>query len=162
MTIKPTRQALIGGVLVFLGAMLGGVLIGGIYSDTRARVLIEAMAPSLRTLCFAIITASATILSLLLTTVGFTQRLNQDFDIQFYDQIKSIAQTSSLSLVLAVTILLTLTMPLTETDSLRSWFTIMYYVLMVSSAVLAALIVATIIMIYQTVVHIIHAVYPST
>ncbi len=161
MTLTTSRQAFIGGLFVFLVALAGILLIGGVYSDTQARVLIEAMVPSLRTLCFAIITASATIISLLLTTVGFAHRLDNDFDKRFYHQIKLIARLCAIVLSLSVAVLMVLTMPLTETEQLQSWFSTMYYVLILSSALLAAIIIAIIILIYRTVVDIIHVVYPE-
>jgi len=161
MTLSSTRRALIGGSIIFAGAIIGAFFIGGIYSDTQARQLIAAMAPSLRTLCFAIITASATVISLLLTTVGFSHRLDNDFDPHFYQVVKLIAKLSSASLILSVSVLLTLTIPMTESEALRPWFSATYYVLVFCSALLAAFIVATIILLYQTVNNIIHVVHPT-
>ena len=156
-----SKQAFSVGIIIFLGTLIGTFLIGQIYSDTQARAFIEAMAPSLRTLCFAAITASATVISLLLTTIGFAHRLDNDFDQPFYHQIKLIARLCSLSLIIAVSILLVLTMPVTESDALRTWFSLMYYTLIVFSAALAALIVSIIILLYRTIDHIIYVVYPG-
>ena len=161
MIITSTRKAFIGGFTVFLLALIGALFIGDIYSDTEARVLVEAMSPSLRTLCFAIITASTTVVSLLLTTVGFAHRIKNDFDPHFYQEIKLIAQLCTFLLILAVLTLLALTMPITESDNLRSWFSVVYYVLIISSAILSALIVSTIIVLYETIKNIIRVVYPD-
>ncbi|MEQ8677379.1 MAG: hypothetical protein RLP44_17830 [Aggregatilineales bacterium] len=155
------KWAFMGGFIIFVMASGLALLIGGIYSDTQARSLIEAMAPSLRTLCFAIITASATIISLLLTTVGFAHRLNNDFDARFYKEIKLIARLCTLLLILSVTILLILTMPITENDNLKAWFSAVYYVVIFSSGLLSALSVGTIILLYKTVDDIINVVYPD-
>ena len=149
------KQALFGGITIFVVALIGTLLIGRIYSDVQAKGMIEAMAPSIRTLSFAIITASATVISLLLTTVGFAQRIESEFDSQFYEQIKMIARLCSISLILSVSVLLTLTIPLTEAEALRSWFTAAYYLLIFCSATLAALVVSTIILLFQTMNHII-------
>lgn len=86
--------------------------------------MIEAMDPSLRTLCFAIITAAATMIAL----------------------------------ILAVSVLLTLSIPLTESDALRPWFSAAYDLLTVAAATLAAFIVATIILLFQTMIDIIYMV----
>ena len=101
------------------------------------------------------------IISLLLTTVGFSHRLDNEFDRGFYIEIKLIARLCAIVLALAVTVLLALTMPLTESDTLRPWFTIMYYLLILCSASMAALIISTIILIHQTVANIIQVVYPE-
>ncbi|MCA9913590.1 MAG: hypothetical protein KC496_09590 [Anaerolineae bacterium] len=158
MKLSPQAQAYIGGGIIFLAAIIGAFFIGRIYSDTQARDLIEAMAPSLRTLCFAIITAAATMISLLLTTVSFTHQIDNTFDKSFYGQIRLIARLSTIALILAVSVLLALSIPLTESDALRPWFSAAYYLLTLAAATLAAFIVATIILLFQTMSDIIYVV----
>lgn len=144
------RMGLIGGGLVFGGALLSALLIGNIYSDTQARILIEAMAPSAQTLCFAVITASATIITLMLATLSFTYEVDNQFNTHFYRQLNVIALTSSIALVLAVVVLLMLTIPLTEAEALQSWFRMAYYLLIVCVASLSGLIVMIVLMLYKT------------
>lgn len=155
------REALAGGIMVFMLAIGGALLIVSIYSDIQARELIEAMAPSLRTLCFAIITASATIASLMLTTLGFTQRLNTKFELRFFFQIKMTSFLCTAALTLSVLILLILTIPITESENAQATFTHLYYVLIVGSATISSLIVSVIILLYRTMTDIIYAVEPS-
>lgn len=154
-------SAAVGGGLVFLLAMLSAYLIGNVYSDTQARSLIEAMAPSARTLCFAVITASATIIPLMLAMLSFSRQIDDEFDRQFFSQLKLIVLTSSAALVLAVLVLLMLTIPLIESDTLRSWFTLAYYVLIFFVSTVAGLIVSVVIMLYHTLTGIIHRLQPS-
>jgi hypothetical protein len=155
------KQALLAGTFIFLVAIFGSQVIGRIYSEIQARQLIEALSPSLRSLCLGVISASATIISLLLTTVSFVVQLDSEFDEYFYRDARLITRLSSWALFLAVFILLLLTIPITESDTLESWFSSIYYVLMLCSATLATLIVATIIVLYRALNHILDVCHPN-
>lgn len=156
-----SRSAALGGGLVFVLAIFSAYLIGSVYSDTQARGLIEAMAPSARTLCFAVITASATIIPLMMALLSFSRQVDNDFELQFFDQLKLIVLTSSGALVLSVIVLLMLTIPLTESEALRSWFSVAYYLLIFGVSMIAGLIVAVVIMLYRTLTDLIHLIQPS-
>ena len=155
------KQALLAGVVIFIVAIFGSQVIGRIYSEIQARQLVEALAPSLRSLCLGVITASATIISLLLTTVSFVVQLESEFGTHFYRDSRLITRLCSAALFLAVFILLMLTIPITESDTLQSWFSSIYYVLMLCSATLSALIVATIILLYRSLNHILDVCHPD-
>ncbi len=64
--IVDTRQAIIGGVLAALISMVGVILPGRI-TNFEARGLLEAMMPSVHFLSSSVMTASATIMALMLT-----------------------------------------------------------------------------------------------
>ncbi len=159
--IMHSRLALFSGGSVFCITVLSAVLIGNIYTDTQARSLIEAMAPSTRTLCFAIITASATIIPLMLTMLSFIHQIDREFDRGFYVEIKGVVFISSTSLILSVVLLLMLTMPLVEAENLRPWFTLAYYALVLFVATVSGLIVMVVVMLYQTVAQIIQIISPD-
>ena len=156
-----TRVSLMGGMCVSLLALLTAILIVNVYSDTQARVMIESMSPSARTLSFAVMTASATIIPLMLTILSFASRLEREFDRIFYRQVKLISLMSSIALILSVLVLLILTIPVLESDSLQSWFRAIYYILVFCVSILAGLIVSVVLLLYRTVTDIIGIVQPE-
>ncbi|MGB1286539.1 MAG: hypothetical protein ACPG7F_08405 [Aggregatilineales bacterium] len=159
--ISHIRVALVFGGVVFLLTIMGALLISNVYSDSQARNLIEAMAPSARTLCFAIITAVATINSLMLTTLSFSHQLDNEFKHHFYHQLRLIAFIGAIALILSVIVLLMLTIPLTESEALREWFTVAYYLLVGGVAGVAGLTIVLIVMLYRTLSHLIKIVMPD-
>lgn len=156
-----TRAAMLGGLIIALGSLGTAIIVINVYSDTQARTMIEAMAPSTRTLCFASITASSTIIPLMLTILSFAQRLEREFDELFYRQIKLTARLSSAALVLSVTVLMILTVPLLESEALRSWFQTIYYVLVAGVSSIAGLVVTVVLILYRSLSDIILIVKPE-
>ena len=154
------RLAFIIGGIVFSGALGSGLLVDTIYSDTQAQGMIEAMAGSARTLCFAIITASATIIPLMLTMLSFIHQVDREFDAVFYTQIRTIVLLSSTALILSVLVLLLLTIPLVESEHLQTWFSTLYYTLLVGVSAVSGLIVMIVIMLYRTVDRIVQILTP--
>ncbi|GAB4522383.1 MAG: hypothetical protein OHK0046_34830 [Anaerolineae bacterium] len=154
------RSALIGGGFVFMLTLLGAVLIGNVYSDTLARGLIEAMAPSIHTLGFAVIATSATVIALMPTFITFAQGLHNNFNAYFYAQVRLIALMCCVALITSVIMLLILTIPLTETDTLSIWFSIVYYFLILCVAVTSAMVVGVIIMLYKTLTDLLNIALP--
>jgi hypothetical protein len=148
--VPHAQPAVIAAIVVFVFAILGALFMGRAYSDFHARGLIEAMSASTLTLCFATITASSTVLALMLTIITFTYRLDTEFGEGFYAQIKLIAQLCSFTLILSVAVLLILSIPLTESEPLADWFTAAYYLLTIMVSAIASLMIAIIVLLYNT------------
>ena len=150
-TLIPYARVSFGAsVLVFFAAIAGFLLVGSIYSDTQARGLIEALNPAIQTLCFAVITSASTIIPLLLAILGIANRVDNEFNPVFYARIKIIATLGTLALISAALLLLFITIPITESDALRTWYNIAYYFIIVGSSWITALLVSIVITLYKT------------
>lgn len=137
-------------VFVFALAMIGFFLVGRVYSQTQSRVLLEAISPSLRTLCFAVITTSATIIPLLMTMVSLARKSEDKFDETFYIQLKIITWLGTVALVSAALLLLVISIPITENEQLRQWYGFVYMAVVTGASTISALLVGIIITLYQS------------
>lgn len=155
------REAYIAIVVVFLIAMLGFFLVGRIYNDTLARGLIEAMLPPIGTLCFAVITSSSTVITLLIAVLGFAGRMDNEFDHTFYVRIWFIATLATISLIMSSLLLLLITIPITEADSLSTWYTIIYWQIVVVASSMVAILIGMIVSLYSTLFSLISLSSPS-
>lgn len=105
---------------------------------------------------------SGTILALMLTLVGLVKRVDQDFDPPIYQRIARVSMLSTLSLVGSVALLLVLTMPVGEFDKMpEQWYPGFYKVLFAMIVGLSALLVATVVLLYQTVTTLIASITPT-
>ncbi len=156
------KKALTGGVLAFGIALAGQWLVGQVYSGYEARNLLEAMSASAHYLGSAVVTASATILALMLTMLSLSYQTDKDFDTIFYKRIKRIGVFTTISLIGGILLLLFLSMPLQEADTVPSrWFTTIYYILMIFLAVLSGLLVAIVLMLLNAMTSLIEVIRPS-
>lgn len=139
-------------VLVWLGAYSAGAM-----GQREARSLLEAMMPTTRFLCSAVMAASATILALMLTVLSMT--LNAEVNLQktFYGRIKQIAFHDMLLLIAATCLLVLHCVPVAKTDELPDWwYPSVYYCLLGFSAVLAGAMVTVVCMLYSAITDVIH------
>ncbi len=104
-----------GGTAIAL-ALSGNLLVGHIHSGSEFRRFIEAMLPTTQTLTFASITVFTTILNLMLTLIGFTSKIENEFAVFFYRRIKNIEFLSCITLI--ISILLLLSVQLQESDKI--------------------------------------------
>lgn len=156
------KKALTGGVLAFGIALAGQWLIGQVYSGYEARKLLEAMSSSAHYLGSAVVTASATILALMLTMLSLSNQTDNEFDTIFYKRIKRVGVLATISLIGGILLLLFLSVPLQEADTVPSrWFTTIYYILMIFLAVLSGLLVAIVLMLLNAMTSLIDVVRPS-
>ena len=148
MKIKPV----VGGVLSALVAGAGTIFLGTI-SGVEALVLVEAILPSTRFLCSSIMTASATILALLLTGLGLAEGVDVQLKPTTYKQMRQLALIDSIALIGSVLVLLIiLNVPLEKTETVPAWwYTGIYYTIISSSAVLGGLLIAIVLMLYDTI-----------
>lgn len=159
--IPYAKISFMGGVLTFMFALLGFLIVGRIYNDTQARGLIEALSPSVRTLCFAVITSSSTIIPLLLTVLSVARRSDTDFNQNFYRQVKVIAVLGTVALASATLLLLFVSIPVTESENLEAWFAIVYFIIVIGSAWVSGLLISISITLYYTLIGVINKLTPS-
>lgn len=145
------RESYIFGIITFVVAIIGYTSVGQVYGDTASRFLVEALIAPMDTLAFAVITSSATILSLLMAVLGFANRQDDAFSHAYYVRIWFISVVSIVSLLTASGLLLLISIPITETESLTRWYTIIYWVLVVTASSITALLVAEVIALFQAV-----------
>lgn len=146
-----TKKAIIGGTLGAVVLFVGTYSVGEI-SRMEARELLITMLPTARFLYSAVITASATILALMLTLLSLSFNTQSRLDVSHYRRIRRIALIDTVTFIAAMTFLLFLVVPLDEPQRiLPSWYEIFYYITIVGSAVLGGLLVTIVLMLYSTV-----------
>lgn len=143
------RKALLGGLLAALVSIAGSEAVGQI-SGAQALPLVEAMLPSVRFLCISGMTASATILALMLTVLGISRQA--PLRSSHYRRVRQLALLDTIAFVFSTLLMLGLTIPLEqpETLSLR-WYGTAYYGILVSSSLLGGLLISVVLMIYGTI-----------
>ncbi len=156
------KKALVGGILAAGIALAGQWLIGQIYSGYEARKLLEASAASAHYLGSAVVTASATIIALMLTMLSLSNQADGDFDTFFYRRIEKIGLLATVSMIGGILLLLFLSVPLQEADTVPSrWFTTIYYVLISFLAILSGMLVAIVLMLLNAMTSLINVVRPE-
>lgn len=144
------KRALVGGVLAAGVALAGQWFVGQVYSGTEARSLVDALVPAARSVGSSVVTASGTILALMLTMLSLTSQASTTFDRVFYHRIRRIGFLSTIALSSGILLLLFLSIPVQESNAVpSSWFRVVYYVLSVLTAGLAGLLVAIVLMLFN-------------
>ncbi|CAN5492112.1 hypothetical protein BH18ACI1_BH18ACI1_23460 [soil metagenome] len=158
-----SKKALYGGLLAGAIALGGQWLVGQVYNGYEARQLLEAVASSSLYLGSSIVTASATIIALMLTMLSLTSQSDSDFGAVFFKRIQQIARLSTIALSAGILLLLFLSVPLQESDKVpANWFKIIYYVLITFVAGLSGLAVGIVLMLLNSINSLIEVVRPST
>lgn len=157
------RRALIGGLLAAGIALAGQWLVGQIYSGYEARQLLEASASSAHYLASSIVTASATVIALMLTMLSLSKQSESEFDSVFFKRIELIGTLSAIALSAGILLLLFLSTPIQQSDEVpNSWFLVIYYILIAFVAGLAGLVVSIVMMLLNAIKSLIKVVRPST
>lgn len=122
-----SKKAMYGGLLAGAIALGGQWLVGQVYNGYEARQLLESVASSSLYLGSSIVTASATIIALMLTMLSMSKNSDNQFDSVFYKQIQIIATLSSVALSAGILLLLFLSVPLQESEQVPgSWYRTIY------------------------------------
>ncbi len=157
-----SKKALIGGIVTGSIAVVGQWTIGQVYNGYEARQLLEAVASSSLYLGGAVVTASATIIALMLTMISLSKQAEGEFDSIFYKRIQRIGTLSAVSLILGILLLLFLSIPLQESNQIPTYyFKTIYYILIVFVAGLAGLTVAVVLMLLNAMNSLIDVVRPT-
>jgi hypothetical protein len=157
------ERALIGGLLAAGVAAGGQWFVGQVYSGVEARNLLEAMLPSARSVGSAVVTASGTILALMLTMLSLTSQAKSGFDRVFYKRIERIGLLSTIALAMGTLLLLLLSIPLQESQQVpSSWYRYVYYLLIALTAGLSGLLVAIVLMLYNAITSLIMVLGPGS
>ncbi len=154
------RSALSGGglaALIFMATSLGLGTVG----DREALQLLESTLPTIRFLCSAAIGASATVMALMLTLLGLSQDMDSKIHPDYFRRIQHISTMCVICLVGGVGLLLVLSIPLGESDTLVTWYNVIYYVILVSASLLGGLLVAITLTLRIAVLELVAATHPE-
>ena len=136
--------------------------IGDVYSSAKATQLIEALSRAGLYLGSAIVTASGTILALMLTLIGMIRRMDKEFDADTYRSVDLIARLATATLMISLFVLLAFTLPVGEFEELPDgWYVSLYDGLFVASVVMVGMNAATVTVLYRTVRAVIEKVTPG-
>lgn len=156
------KRALIGGLLAGGTAIAGQLVVGQIYGGTEARRFLEAMIPSSRYVGSGVITASATILALMLTMLSLSRHATSSLESEFFKRVEQIGLLSTIGLIGSVLLLLLLSMPIEESQQLpSSWYTFVYYFFVALTAGVAGTLVTIVLMLYNALKTIITVLSPD-
>ncbi len=123
--------------------------------------MLEAVAAFSLYIGSAVVTASATIIALMLTMIGLTRKAHDKFQAVFMVSVKRIAQISSIALITGILLLLFLSVPLQQSDQVPgSYFKVVYYILVSTNALVSGLLAAIVLMLLNAINSLIEVIHP--
>ena len=155
------RSALAGGVLSTVVIILGTQLLGRI-SDAEAIDNLREIRPTLRFTASGTITATATILALMLTLLSFSQNADRKLRGYHYDRIWWIARFSAGVFLAALILLMVLNVPINNAEeSFAGSYDIVYQVLIIYAALIGGFLTSIVLLLYQAARDIIIIAHPD-
>lgn len=154
------RDAMIasGAGIAAVLLVLAGAYFVGRATAFESRQLLDAIMPTSRFLFSGVMTATATILALMLTLLGMTMGTDKRVAATFYRRIQQIAFYNMLLLVMSIIFLVLHCVPITESDEIPDWwYPAVYYFLLSASALTAGGMVTVVLALYGAVRDLIHA-----
>lgn len=140
---------------------LARLSVGTVHGQAKSVQLIGSLADSGLYLGSAVATASATMLALMLTILGLTRQVDSDFDESVFRHIYRVSVFATYSLLGSIVLLLALTLPINEFEDVpTSYYPILYNVLFSLTVVVSALVVATVVILFETIRDIIRNITP--
>lgn len=154
-------RAIVGGIVSTIVALIG-VIIVNVSSGSEARALVEGMLPSIRFLCSAVMTATATILALMLTMLSVSRGGEGKFKPSHYNRVQKIALIDTITFAGAIILLLFVSIPLSQSDSVpTSYYKILYYIVLGYAAALGGTLISIILMLYNAITDMVQVVHPT-
>lgn len=140
------RKSLIIAWAIAIIVTVGVVFVtGNIYSISQAKNLLEAVQKASLYYCSAIITASATIIALMLTLLTLTHDKMDEPQKEIFSRLNAITHLSVIAFIEAVVLLLIISFPTQKFQNMEdAWFHYGYYVITIWNGMLAAHMIATI------------------
>lgn len=145
------KMALFGGA-VAVGLAIAGVIVVGRVGPSEGKLLLQAMVPTTRFLCSAVMTGSATILALMMTLLGLGQSSSHSLKRLHYRRVSAIAFVDTATFVGATMLLLFHSIPIEDSEKIPpGWYDGMYYALLSATALIGGMLITTMLMLYRTV-----------
>ena len=136
-------------------------LVVNVGSGSEARVLLEAIIPSVHFLCSSVMTASATILALMLTLISFSSSQDVKLKRSHYDRIRQIAVVDTATFAASIILLLFTNVPIAETVEIApDVYMLVYYITTVYAAALGGALIAVVLMLYRAITDMIGVIHP--
>jgi len=147
-TIK-SKRAVYGGVIAFIFVFISTYLAGTL-GQSEAFTALQEMRPSLRFISSAVLTATSTILALILTLLSFSSSTERNLKPHHYKRIQLIARLSTIAFASAIVLLMILTLPLKSSEEkLYPWYEALYYFFITYGAFLGGTMITIVLMLYQ-------------
>lgn len=153
------RRAIFVVVIAAVFAFLGTFSVGYV-GEAKGYQLLEAIKPTTRFLCFAAISAPATILALMMTALSIGQGWHYGFRPEHFDRIRQIAVLSTLSIAVSVFGLLFLNIPVQESEAFERWYAAIYYSVIILTSIIGGMLIAIVVLLHNAIVALITAVDP--
>lgn len=142
-------KAIYGGVVAMIAIFLGGYLVGNL-GKFEALANIKEMRPSLRFVCSAILTATSTILALLLTLLSVSGRTDENLKAEHYKRVQWIARFATFTFAAAICLLLLLNLPIENSnEKLMPYYEVIYFSLLGYGAFMGGLMISIVLMLYK-------------
>lgn len=149
MRVTEAWRPFVGGAIT-TGLCLGGTLALGTRGGYESLRLLEAAIPTIRFVCSSLITASATILALMLTLLGLSLNTDRPLAKSHYLRVRRIARWDAIGFLASLLFLLLLSLPLQESDQVpRGWFDVIYYAVLSISSLLAGYLSVVVLLLYE-------------
>ena len=143
--------AVIGGCLVAL-FLAGLALTIGRVSASEAEFLLESLLPTARFLGSGVLTASATTLALMLTLLGLSANIDDTLADAHYGRVRLIALIDTIAFIGATMLLMMIVIPFSDAAEVEARvYVVVYYALVIGSALIGGTMVTVILMIYRTI-----------
>jgi len=156
-----TLIAISGGVISALGTALIYFGLQRIFQHLKAHEMLDAIHGTANSLCFAGVTASATIMPLMLTIFSFARRSDEEFNSWFYGRIKRIALLCCVSFVTGLFTLTILSSPIGDMPEVNDvWFDIIYYIVVAGLTLMVGSLIIILILLYYSILHVINELNP--
>lgn len=158
---KSTLSATVGGIIGLACAVFVFFALQRIFQELPFYQLIDAMHGTSTTLCFAGISASSTIMPLMLTIFSFARHGEVDFNPRFYARIKHIALLCCAAFIAGLFTLTVLSAPIGDmTQVSMEWYRVLYYIIVFGLSSMVGLLVAILILLYYAILHIVDQLNP--
>ncbi|MDX1567321.1 MAG: hypothetical protein R3223_05930 [Longimicrobiales bacterium] len=142
------------------GAFLVTLFLLGRLGASEAISILEATLPTIRFLCSSAIAATSTVLALMLTLLGVTERTETRFEDSHYARIRQVATLCVIAMVVAIGLLLFMSVPISESQELIPWYEAIYYTTFVVSAGLGGVLVAVVLILRKAVLNVVRVASP--
>jgi hypothetical protein len=149
---RDSLRAVIGGV-VALAVAAGMAVLLAATGPFEADRLLESLRSVLPFLAGSSMSASATVLALMLTVLGIGHRSEQTLSTHFYRRVQWIGRQATATLTMAGALLLTMAVPIAEMDDAEGASTLLqvqYYATALLTGLLIGVLVAMVLMLEST------------
>lgn len=154
------RSSVLAGAGVSGAIFLVTLFLLGRLGANEAISILEATLPTIRFLCSSAIGATSTVLALMLTLLGLSERTETSFEARHFARIRRIAGLCVIAMIVAIGLLLLMCVPISQSDELIPWYEFVYYATFIISSALGGLLVAIVLLLRKAVLHVIQVASP--